>query len=80
MVTRSGGRPLDVLESICHVQTRPAPVMPNRRLLTSLGLILAVFVASLLPALATLNASLIEYLGIVWWAVLLRLLPGGIVD
>ncbi len=64
----------------CHAETRPAVVLPNRRLLIMLGIFLAVLVVSLLPALSALNESLIEYLSIVWWAVLLGLLLGGIID
>ena len=41
---------------------------------------LALFAASFLPPLAALNDSLLSYLGIVWWAVLLGLVLGGVID
>ncbi len=55
-------------------------VLPNRRLLITLGIFVAVFAASMLPVLSSLNESLIEYLSVVWWAVLLGLLLGGVID
>jgi len=43
------------------------------------ALFIAVFLMSFLPQLAALNESLLSYLGIVWWAVLLGLTLGGII-
>lgn len=64
----------------CHREARPAVAPPNRRLLIVLGIFLAIFATSFLPALSALNESLIEYLSVVWWAVLLGLLLGGVID
>ncbi len=44
------------------------------------GLFLAVLLLSFIPPLAALNDSLLAYLGIVWWAVLLGLALGGIIN
>ena len=41
---------------------------------------LALFALSFLPPLQALNDSLLSYLGIVWWAVLLGLFLGGVID
>ena len=38
------------------------------------------FAASFLPALSSLNESLLSYLKIIWWAVLLGLVLGGMID
>jgi uncharacterized membrane protein YraQ (UPF0718 family) len=39
-----------------------------------------VFALSFLPFLAPLNESLLDYLSLIWWAILLGLLIGGIID
>ena len=52
----------------------------NRRLLVVAGIFAAVLLASFLPGLEALNDSMLSYLGIVWWAVLLGLVLGGIID
>lgn len=44
------------------------------------NLFFAVFALSFLPALAALNASMLTYLGIVWWSVFIGLFLGGIID
>jgi uncharacterized membrane protein YraQ (UPF0718 family) len=52
----------------------------NRKLKIS-GLVFAlVFLASFLPGLERLNDSFISYLKLIWWAVLLGLLIGGLID
>ena len=55
-------------------------VAVGRKLKLVGGLFLAVLLLSFLPPLATLNDSLLAYLGIVWWAVLLGLAFGGIIS
>lgn len=45
-----------------------------------LAVFAGVVALSFLPQLAALNESLFEYLGIIWWAVLLGLVLGGIID
>ncbi len=52
----------------------------SRRLLVVVGIFAAVLALSFLPALDALNDSLLSYLAIVWWAVLLGLVLGGIID
>lgn len=44
------------------------------------ALFAAVFLLSFLAPLTALNASLLSYLGIVWWAILLGLAIGGLID
>jgi uncharacterized membrane protein YraQ (UPF0718 family) len=44
------------------------------------GVFLAVLLLSFAPPMAALNASLLGYLDIVWWAVLLGLTFGGLID
>lgn len=41
---------------------------------------LLIFFASFLPQLHALNAAIIHYLSIMWWAILLGLLIGGLID
>ena len=43
-------------------------------------LFIFVFVLSFLPSLQSLNESIISYLKIIWWAILLGLLIGGLID
>jgi uncharacterized membrane protein YraQ (UPF0718 family) len=44
------------------------------------GIFVAVLLLSFLPGLAALNDSMLSYLEIVWWAVLLGLILGGMID
>lgn len=44
------------------------------------GIFLAVFAVSFLAPLEALNDSMLSYLGIVWWAVLIGLILGGVID
>lgn len=44
------------------------------------GVFVAVLLLSFLPALAPLNDSMLSYLEMVWWAVLLGLILGGMID
>jgi len=55
-------------------------VAVGRKLKIVGGLFLAVLLLSFLPPLAALNFSLLSYLAIVWWAVLLGLVLGGIIN
>ncbi|MCG8370959.1 MAG: permease [Proteobacteria bacterium] len=65
----------------CHSAEPPATIPPpNRRLVATAGVFLAVLGLSFLPALAPLNDSMSSYLRLVWWAVLLGLVLGGIID
>ena len=65
----------------CHSAPREDVIPPlNRRLVIMGGLFLGVLLLSFLPVLEALNESMLGYLGIVWWAVLLGLVLGGIID
>jgi uncharacterized membrane protein YraQ (UPF0718 family) len=65
----------------CHsaVETATFP-KPGKRMLVTGGIFLGMLVLSFLEPLAPLNESLLDYLGIIWWAVLLGLAVGGIID
>ena len=65
----------------CHSAPKEDVIPPvNRRLAITGGVFLAVLLLSFLPLLEPLNASMLDYVGIVWWAVLLGLVLGGIID
>jgi hypothetical protein len=65
----------------CHASKPKDEIPPiNRRLAIMGGVFLAVLLISFLPPFAALNESLLSYLGIVWWAVLLGLVLGGVID
>ena len=57
-----------------------APVRPGKRLIISLIALALVFLLSLLPVLEPLREALSSYFGMIWWAVLLGLLVGGLID
>jgi len=64
----------------CH--SAPADGVPplGKKVKLFGGIFLAVFLLSFLPLLAPLNESLLDYLSIIWWAVLLGLVVGGVID
>lgn len=66
----------------CHTEQEPDAGFPaigkNLRIVGTV--FIAVFLLSFLAPLHALNDNLLDYLGIVWWAVLLGLLLGGIID
>ena len=64
----------------CHADAADAPVAINRKLKIMLAIFAAVAAASFLPPLAVLNESLLDYLSLIWWAVLLGLVLGGLID
>ena len=65
----------------CHANKPKDEIPPiNRRLAIMGGIFLAALLISFLPPFQALNESLLSYLGIVWWAVLLGLVLGGIID
>ena len=57
----------------CHAQKQPDDRIPplNRRLGVMGSVFIAVFLLSFLPYFESLNDSLLTYVGIVWWAVLI---------
>jgi len=65
----------------CH-SNKPKDEIPpiNRRLALMGSVFLAALLISFLPPFAALNESLLSYLRIVWWAVLLGLVLGGVID
>ncbi|MDJ0700462.1 MAG: permease [Woeseiaceae bacterium] len=65
----------------CHAEKQPAGLpKPGKRLLVVGGVFVAVLLLSFLQPLAALNESLLGYLAIIWWAVLLGLVLGGVID
>ena len=66
----------------CHSEAAEDRGIPplGRKLKIVGGIFLAVLLLSFIPALSALNESLLEYLKIVWWAVLLGLVLGGVID
>jgi uncharacterized membrane protein YraQ (UPF0718 family) len=63
-----------------HHHAAEGPVRIGRNLSIALVLFLIVLGASFIEPLRALNESLLSYLGIIWWAVLLGLLLGGLID
>ena len=65
----------------CHAAAESATFpRPGKKMLITSGLFLALLLISFLEPFAALNQSLLEYLGIIWWAVLLGLAVGGVID
>lgn len=68
-------------EASCHnCETDTGPIRLGKKLKIVGGFFIALFALSYLPALAPLNESFISYFKIIWWAVLLGLLIGGVID
>jgi hypothetical protein len=66
----------------CHSHAAESQGIPalGRKLRIVGGLFIGIFLLSFAPLLQPLNEALIEYLKIVWWAVLLGLVLGGVID
>jgi len=66
----------------CHSHTAQSDSIPalGRKLKIVGALFLAVLALSFATPLQALNQSLLEYLQIIWWAVLLGLAFGGVID
>ena len=66
----------------CHSAPPPEQGLPpiGRKLKILGAIFLGVLAVSFAPPLQALNDSLLSYLSIVWWAVLLGLVLGGIID
>ena len=66
----------------CHSHAAESEGIPalGRKLRIVGGLFIAVLLLSFAPLLQPLNEALIEYLKIIWWAVLLGLALGGVID
>ncbi|MBN2306572.1 permease [Candidatus Peregrinibacteria bacterium] len=68
-------------EASCeHCVTPAEPIRLGRKLKIVGGFFIVLFTLSYLPALAPLNESLVSYLKVIWWAILLGLLIGGLID
>lgn len=63
----------------CH-ETSNTKITINKKLKITGTIFIALFVISFLPGLENLNQSYIEYLSIIWWAVILGLFIGGVID
>jgi len=63
-----------------HCKVEGDKVRIGKKLKIFGGLFILVVILSFLPIFNTLNESLMSYLKIIWWAVLLGLFMGGIID
>lgn len=66
-------------EHHCHAHAA-SPYKPNNKLLITLAVFGVIFGLSYLPILNELNEGFISYLSLIWWAVLLGLFIGGLID
>jgi len=66
-------------ENRCHNHSNQSLKLGTKLKIVG-GLFLGIFTLSFLPALSNLNQSIIEYINLIWWAVLLGLFLGGIID
>lgn len=66
----------------CHAEAADPLAIPpvGRKLRLFGGMFLAIFALSFLSPFQPFNESLLAYLSIVWWAVLLGLFFGGVID
>jgi len=64
----------------CHSESADAPISISRKLKIMFAVFAGVTALSFLPQLTALNDSLLEYLSLIWWAVLLGLVLGGLID
>lgn len=63
-----------------HQQDADSPLRIGRKLAITLTAFILILCLSFLEPLAPLNESLVSYLRMIWWAVLLGLLLGGLID
>ena len=63
-----------------HCGPTPPKIKLGKKLKITGILFIAVIALSYLPFLSELNESLIEYLKLIWWAILLGLVIGGVID
>ena len=64
----------------CHASDASAPIAVGKKLRIVATLFVVVLALSFLDVLQPLNQSLLEYLSVIWLAVLLGLLIGGAID
>jgi len=68
-------------EKICQRCGETHPTMKiGKKLKLVGGLFILVFLLSFLPILSPLNESMISYIGFIWWAIVLGLVLGGLID
>jgi uncharacterized protein len=67
-------------DTCAHCEPTPSKIKVGKKLKIVSGLFLVVLAISFLPGLEQLNTSIISYLSLIWWAVLLGLLLGGLID
>jgi uncharacterized membrane protein YraQ (UPF0718 family) len=72
--------PSDSSHSHHNHHSGSGPVRVSRKLWISVIVLFAVLAASFLEPLRPLNESLLSYLDIIWWAVLLGLFLGGLIE
>ncbi len=70
----------DVMERCEYCGEKHEKLMLGSRLKLVGGIFLLVLLLSFHPLLAPLNESLLSYLELIWWAVLLGLFLGGLID
>ncbi len=68
------------MDNHTHCASDERSITLGRKLKIVGSLFIAVFVLSFLPILEPLNAGLISYGKIIWWAILLGLFLGGLID
>lgn len=68
------------ISSCKHCHAEPEKISVSKNLKITSFVFLSVFMLSFLPFLSALNASLISYIKMVWWAVLLGFLIGGLIE
>jgi len=75
---------MDGNNSCCHKNSchkkEESPFKLNAKLLYALATLFVVWALSFLPQLEVLNNALHSYLSLIWWAVLVGFLLGGIID
>jgi len=74
------GLRLIMAETCAHCGEKAEHVHIGKRLKLVGALFLIVLLVSFLPEFSPLNESLFSYLGLIWWAVALGLLIGGLID
>ncbi len=63
-----------------HCETPAGKIVLGKKLKIVGSFFIVLFVLSYLPVLTPLNESLVSYFKVIWWAILLGLLIGGLID
>lgn len=67
-------------EHCAHCRIDPDKISISKNLKITLVIFVLVFLVSYLPSLSRLNESLLSYIKMIWWAVLLGFLIGGLIE